>query len=196
MIIENITQKPVKIQTEWIEKTITTTPTTYIPHQEFSWRCYLSSEDRFYGVLLLCYENIIEFQKFFTEDSRLNLEVTLAFFPHDWKNSNLVQISLYQSISSTGGGAHINVEDKILKENPKSLVTIRILKESIMLTGDLIHLATVRSAMEINAKLLMIDQADTESTHGRWRLKSSFREKLPANQKFLHEGRIAGKLVL
>ena len=196
MILKNITQKPIKIKSEWVTKTVTTDPPKYIPHQEFSWRCSLSSEDRFYGVLLFCYQNIIEFQKFYTEDSRLNLETRLSFSPHDWKNSNLVQISFYQNISSAGGGRCINIKDKILKEDPKSLVTIHIPKESIIHTGNLIHLATVRSVMEINAKLLLIDQADTESTHGRWRLKNIFREKLSASQKFLQKGRLVGKVVL
>lgn len=195
MIIKGISQKPIRLQYAWKEKTVTTTPPIYIPHQEYFWECKLTSDIKFYGIVLLCHKNITEFQKLFTEDAGRDLNVKLSFHPFDWKNSNLMGISLSQASSKSGGGCSTRIENQAFKENPKNFVKIHVLNESMVKTGHLIDLATVHIEKEVTAKLLLIDQLNTESTHGRWRLKKDLREGLSESFKFLKEGRVSGRII-
>jgi len=179
---------------EWLGKTVTTNPPACIPHQEFSWRCELVSDENFYAVLLFCYDNIIEFQKLYAADASNNVIIELSFYPHNWNNSDLVQINLSQHANNTGGNRCRNVENGNLKNDPRKLVDVHVDNASLLPMGKLIDLAIVNHCFKLFMKVFLISQSDTEVVHGRWRLKKDILASSGYDYVFLSTGKIVGQI--
>ena len=182
------TQRPVNIECAWKTKEVTTNTPLYIPHNEFSWHCNLSSKEPMYVVLLLCYGKSTGFQKFFAADAQTNIDVHLSFLPHDWATSTSGKISLYQIVHRAGGGTNIDVEDEMSKREPKKLTKIHINDNSPIFTGNEYLVATINTTPKIIAKIFLVDKQDTEISHRRWKLKHI--EKTEQYPIYLRQGKI------
>jgi hypothetical protein len=168
--------------------------TKYVPHSEYSFKCELIAEVPILVVLLLKDEKVLQFQKFGRSSASPNIQIRLSFFPYDWHNSNDVQINLYQKVNSQGNGLRTTVNSESLKQDPRHLVETNAFSSGVIEIGKFIDLAVIWLEQPRVAQFLIVPLSETESTHGRWRLKKGNVAELPAHLSFLVQGRLTGKI--
>lgn len=195
-LFESLITFPVQVKGYWNSKIVTTEPPKYIPHTEYSFECELLAETPVLVVLFLKSDNVLHFQKFGRSAASPNINIHLSFFPYDWNNSSQVQISLYQQVISQGGGLQLAINSESLKQDPRQLVDVDLFSSGIINTGQIINLASIRLSYSIVAQFLVIPVSETESVHGRWRLKKAISAELPSSLSFLTQGRCIGQMPL
>jgi hypothetical protein len=137
----------------------------------------------------------LQFHKFWRSTANSSINISLSFFPYNWKNSSQVQISFYQSVG-LGGGVRFAVDSESLKQDPRQLVEAHLFSSGIIQTGILIDFVTIRLPTPIIAQYLVMPISETESVHGRWRLKKSISKELPSYLSFLNWGRCTDRISL
>lgn len=194
--LNGLTVLPVQAKCQWVSKTVATNPPQYIPHTEYAFYCELTAAVPVLATLILSDGRALIYQKFWRSAAYPQLALNLSFFPYDWHYSDEVQISLYQKVPSQGGGIWLSVCSESLKRDPRQAVVAHLAEAASIYTGTVIDLAGMNLSPPVQAQVIVLVKDDTESSHGRWRLRSSLSIDLPPYLSFLRQGRCSGRVLL
>jgi hypothetical protein len=172
---------PLQVDADWRGKTVTTDPPRYTPHTEWSLVIGLRTSTRIHAAVFLSYGQET-FWELHPSPAARAIELTVSFFPHDWMQSDEVQIAF--------GGPRINVTDRGLKHDPPKIVVVRTPREPE--TGVMVAVAEV-PAHGILLEVLALVELDIEPRRqDRWRVKPELRTGLPDRLAPLASGRQSG----
>jgi hypothetical protein len=195
--VRGLTQTPVRAASRWVPKTVTTDPPRYIPHTEWSWQCELAADIPLLAVLLLDDGRWLRWVRVGRSSAETMLRVRLSFLPYDWKRSDQIIVSLYQSARGEGIGVQVSVCSALLKADPRRHAQICLPDGDGVRSGTVIDLAKVSAGEPIRARVMLVAAGDTESCRcGRWRLKRGIAVELPPPLGFLWQGRRSGAVSL
>jgi len=190
-MLNGLVHEPVRVAgCRWIPKIVTTDLPTYTPHTEYSWACELIGDVPLLAAMVLEDRHGLYSVRGGRKSAATVLEVKLSFFPHNWKQSNDVTISLYLSALYESSGKQVTVHDAPLKQDPRGYVKLDLTDGMVVQTGTMISVGFVKWLNDVFAGIVVVAQTDTESCRcSRWRIKRRIAVDLPLALLFLKTGR-------
>ncbi len=172
-----LTRAPLVASFAWIDKTVTTDPPRYVAHLEWSLAVHVTSPTPLRPAVLVTHAGETSWGLVAAAPST-DLALRVAFFPHDWSTSDVVQVSFeWQRVAVT---------DARLKEDPRGAVEVRLPPRPI--SGEPIPVVAVPDH-DLELAVLVLAEQDTESRRmGRWRIKPALATELPEDLMPLASG--------
>ena len=176
---------------EWIPKTVATRQPVRGEHTEWRLSCRIVCEEApILLAVVLRTADAITFGRMYRHNASHEAHVSLAFMPYGWHTGDEVQINLTQTTAYIGSGARVGVVDGELKADPRRGVSAPV-PSATTTTGAIWTMAQMPS-LSMAAELVVVSKADTERTHGRWRVAAHARPGVPDGYGFLLTGRQSG----
>ncbi len=179
----SVTRIPLTIESAWQSKTVTTDPPRLTPHLEWDLAITLTADEPLRLAVIIEAPQRIDWGLVHSTPAT-TVKATATFAPHDWSNSESVQVRFEWQ--------RVNVTDSLLKNDPRQAVTV--VAPPTAETASRIPVATMLSHA-LTLALVPLAERDTEHRHeGRWRLKPALADAVEWNGAVLASGHQAGTI--
>jgi hypothetical protein len=183
---------PVDIGAEWRAKTVATRTPAVASHDE--WQLDVQLECTLSPVVLALIVGVhgrATYARLHRSNADHMASLRLSFTPRDWFESDGVDVRLSQRSKGGSAIAGIQVEDGSLKADPRQVVEVPVAPSKTTQTGGPCLIAEVAS-LGLTAHVVALAKADTEGSHGRWRVLPNLAAALPESHRFLLLGHTSG----
>jgi hypothetical protein len=182
----------VDIGAEWRSKTVATRTPVIATHEE--WQLDVQLECTSSPVVLALIVGVHDratYARLHRSNAEHTASLRLSFGPRDWFESDAVDVRLSQRGHDGSAIAGIQVENGPLKADPRQLVEVPVAPSVTTQTGSPCLIAEAAS-LGLTAHVVTLAKADTEGSHGRWRVLPDLAAALPESYRFLLLGHTSG----
>ena len=186
------TRYPVDIGAEWRSKTVATRAPVTATHEE--WQLDVQLECTLSPLVLALIVGVHEratYARLHRSNAEHTASLRLSFAPRDWFESDAVDVRLSQRGLGGFAIAEIQIQDGSLKADPRLVVEVPVAPSVTIQTGGPCLIAEVAS-LGLTAHAVTLAKADTEGSHGRWRVLPDLAAALPESYRFLLLGNTSG----